>query len=595
MADRTSRHPREARRPLRPLPHRVRRCRQPPQRALLRAHHPQIIRLARELGSQVSKNEQPELSESVSRYLANVDRDISDIDFVAVNDITDTRTLAHLLKYDSILGNLDHEITAGDDSITVAGDTFKVFAERDPAKIDWESVGAEIVIESTGRFTNAKEAEGHFEGAVSKVVISAPAKGEDITIVLGVNESSYDPEEHDIISNASCTTNCLAPVAKVILDNFGIHRGLMTTVHSITNDQVVLDGPHKDLRRARGASQNIIPTSTGAAKALALVIPELEGKFDGTSLRVPTPTVSIIDFVVETDSEVTPKKVNDAFKAAAESDQLQGILGYTDEPLVSSDFRGDSRSAIVDGQSTMAVSSNLIKVLAWYDNEWAYACRVAELVALIHQLLSPKTRVPLITSSALGLMGSEAPNAPRNSARDGAHGRAIKNATTPGQPETIAPVSSVAAISPSMRSSTPPWPGMILLASFTPNRRFRNDSNRSPMRPVNAITAPTSNHTPSIVVGAANTTPHPSPAAAPASTPLTIPDQVLFGERPVAIFGPPISLPPKYAKMSAAQITANKASTIAKPPGWCRRWRVCPTSSARSRRRRPSRPRASGR
>ncbi|MFN8593004.1 MAG: type I glyceraldehyde-3-phosphate dehydrogenase [Thermomicrobiales bacterium] len=302
---------------------------------------------------------------------------------VAVNDLAPPAALATMLTYDSTYGRFDAEIKSTARGISVNGKNIAVHAEKEPNKIPWARNDVDIVIESTGRFTNAKEAEGHFEGAVSKVVISAPAKGEDITIVLGVNESSYDPEEHDIISNASCTTNCLAPVAKVILDNFGIHRGMMTTVHSITNDQVVLDGPHKDLRRARGASQNIIPTSTGAAKALALVIPELEGKFDGTSLRVPTPTVSIIDFVVETDSEVTPKKVNDAFKAAAESDQLQGILGYTDEPLVSSDFRGDSRSAIVDGQSTMAVSSNLIKVLAWYDNEWAYACRVAELVALI--------------------------------------------------------------------------------------------------------------------------------------------------------------------------------------------------------------------
>jgi glyceraldehyde 3-phosphate dehydrogenase len=232
-------------------------------------------------------------------------------------------------------------------------------------------------------FTKAEDAEGHIDAGAEKVIISAPAKGEDVTIVLGVNEAAYDPNEHDVISNASCTTNCLAPVAKILLDNFGIRRGMMTTVHSYTNDQVVLDGPHKDPRRARSAAQNIIPTSTGAAKAVSLVIPELKGKFDGISLRVPTATVSVIDFVVETDRNVSVESVNDAFRQAAQSEQMQGILGYSDEPLVSSDFRGDSRSAVVDGLSTMALGDNLIKVLAWYDNEWAYACRVAEVVALI--------------------------------------------------------------------------------------------------------------------------------------------------------------------------------------------------------------------
>jgi glyceraldehyde 3-phosphate dehydrogenase len=302
---------------------------------------------------------------------------------VAVNDLAPPEALATLLAYDSTYGRFEAEIAPAMRAITVNGKRIAVHSEKEPAKIPWQRHDVDIVVESTGRFTNAKQAEGHIEAGASKVVISAPAKGEDITIVLGVNDTAYDPAAHDIISNASCTTNCLAPVAKVILDNFGIHRGMMTTVHSITNDQVVLDGPHKDLRRARAAGQNIIPTSTGAAKALALVIPELEGKFDGTSLRVPTPTVSIIDFVVETDTTVGVEGVNEAFKDAAQGEAMEGILGYTEEPLVSSDFRGDSRSAIVDGLSTMALGDNLIKVLAWYDNEWAYACRVAELVALI--------------------------------------------------------------------------------------------------------------------------------------------------------------------------------------------------------------------
>ena len=291
--------------------------------------------------------------------------------------------MATLLTYDSTYGRFDAEIAASDKSLTVNGKEIAVFAEKQPRKIPWKSQSVDIVIESTGFFTNADDARGHIKAGAQKVVISAPAKGEDITIVLGVNEAAYDPGEHDIISNASCTTNCLAPVAKVLLDNFGIRRGMMTTVHSFTNDQVVLDGPHKDLRRARAAAQNIIPTSTGAAKAVALVIPELKGKFDGTSLRVPTPTVSIIDFVIETEKNASADSVNDAFRAAAKSEQMEGILGYSDEPLVSSDFRGDSRSAIVDGLSTMALGDNLVKVLAWYDNEWAYACRVAELVALI--------------------------------------------------------------------------------------------------------------------------------------------------------------------------------------------------------------------
>jgi glyceraldehyde 3-phosphate dehydrogenase len=302
---------------------------------------------------------------------------------VAVNDLAPPQTLATLLTYDSTYGRYDAEIAASDKSLTVNGKEIAVFAEKQPRKIPWKSQLVDIVIESTGFFTNADDARGHIKAGAQKVVISAPAKDEDITIVLGVNEAAYDPSEHDVISNASCTTNCLAPVAKVLLDNFGIQRGMMTTVHSFTNDQVVLDGPHKDPRRARAAAQNIIPTSTGAAKAVSLVIPELKGKFDGTSLRVPTPTVSIIDFVIETEKNASAADVNDAFRAAAQSEQMEGILGYTEEPLVSSDFRGDSRSAIVDGLSTMALGNNLVKVLAWYDNEWAYACRVAEVVALI--------------------------------------------------------------------------------------------------------------------------------------------------------------------------------------------------------------------
>jgi glyceraldehyde 3-phosphate dehydrogenase len=302
---------------------------------------------------------------------------------VAVNDLAPPDTLATLLKYDSTYGRFNADISAVSDGLMVDGKKIAVSAEKEPRKLPWKKHGVDVVIESTGLFTSADKAEGHLKAGARKVVISAPAKDEDVTIVLGVNEGKYNPDEHDIISNASCTTNCLAPVAKVMLDNFGIVRGMMTTVHSYTNDQVVLDGPHKDLRRARSAGLNIIPTSTGAARALSLVIPELKGKFDGTSLRVPTPTVSIIDFVIETEKSASVEAVNEAFKKAAASEQLEGILGYTDEPLVSSDFRMDPRSSIVDGQSTMVMGDRLVKILAWYDNEWAYACRVGELVALI--------------------------------------------------------------------------------------------------------------------------------------------------------------------------------------------------------------------
>src|ERR671921_1867001 len=303
----------------------------------------------------------------------------SDIDFVAVNDLTDTKTLAHLLKYDSVLGNLDHEITATENGIKVGNDEFRVFTQRDPAAIDWESVGAEIVIESTGIFTKAEDAKKHLHGSVKKVIISAPAKNEDITIVLGVNEEAYDPERHNIISNASCTTNCLAPAAKVVHDRWTIRRGLMNTIHSYTNDQRILDVAHKDPRRARAAGQNIIPTTTGAAKALALVIPDLKGKFDGFSLRVPTPTVSVVDFTAEVSRETSVEEINDAFRRAA-AGPLDGILGVSDEPLVSTDFRGDSRSSIVDAESTMVLNGTMVKVIAWYDNEWGYSCRCADLI-----------------------------------------------------------------------------------------------------------------------------------------------------------------------------------------------------------------------
>jgi glyceraldehyde 3-phosphate dehydrogenase len=306
----------------------------------------------------------------------------ADIDFVAVNDLTDTKTLAHLLKYDSVMGNLDHKITAGDGSIDVEGDSFKVFSEKDPSLIPWEDVGAEIVIESTGRFTKAEDARKHLRGSVKKVIISAPAKGEDITIVLGVNEGMYDAANHNIISNASCTTNCLAPVAKVIHEKFGIKNALMNTIHSYTNDQNLLDLPHKDLRRARAAAMSMIPTSTGAAKAIALVIPELKGKFDGISVRVPTPNVSLVDVVMNVEKETSTEEVNHALKDAA-NEELRGILAFSEEPLVSIDFKGNPNSSIVDAENTKVIDGTCIKILSWYDNEWGYSCRVRDLVKYI--------------------------------------------------------------------------------------------------------------------------------------------------------------------------------------------------------------------
>jgi len=302
------------------------------------------------------------------------------IEIVAVNDLTDPKTLAHLLKYDSILGNLPNKITATADCINIDGKNIRVYAEKDPAKLDWSSVGAQVVVESTGRFTNAEDAKKHLRDSVKKVIISAPAKNEDITIVMGVNEDKYDASKHHVISNASCTTNCLAPIAKVVNDNFKIQSGTMTTIHSYTNDQVILDFPHKDLRRARAAAMSMIPTSTGAAKAIYLAIPELKGKLDGFAMRVPTPNVSVVDLVVFVEKKTSVEEVNGALKAASENGPLANYLGYEENELVSMDFRGDSRSSIVDAPMTRVVNGNCVKVISWYDNEWGYSCRVRDLI-----------------------------------------------------------------------------------------------------------------------------------------------------------------------------------------------------------------------
>jgi glyceraldehyde 3-phosphate dehydrogenase len=304
-----------------------------------------------------------------------------EIEFVAVNDLTSPAILAHLLKHDSILGNLSNEIVAGEDSITVDGKTIKVFAERDPAKLDWASTGAQIVVESTGHFTDATKAKAHLGTTVKKVIISAPATNEDLTIVLGVNDSKYDAAAHNVISNASCTTNCLAPVVKVLIESFGIKSGIMTTIHSYTNDQVILDFPHKDLRRARAAAINMIPSSTGAAKALKLVIPETAGKLDGFAIRVPTPNVSIVDLTFISEKPTDAKAVNAALKAASEG-ELKGILGYEEHELVSSDFKGNKLSSIVDAPLTKVVGDS-VKVLSWYDNEWGYSNRVVDLIGFL--------------------------------------------------------------------------------------------------------------------------------------------------------------------------------------------------------------------
>jgi glyceraldehyde 3-phosphate dehydrogenase len=304
------------------------------------------------------------------------------IEFVAVNDLTDTKTLAHLLKYDSILGNLDIEVGHTENSIIVAGKEIRVFSQKDPSLIPWEEVGAEIVVESTGRFTDRDQAALHLRGNVKKVIISAPAKNEDLTIVLGVNHNSYDAANHHVISNASCTTNCLAPVAKVVHENFGIKKAQMTTIHSYTNDQVILDFPHKDLRRARAGALSMIPTSTGAAKAVSLVLPELKGKFDGISVRVPTPNVSLVDVVIELEKSATKDEINAALRAAADG-ELKGILAVEDAPLVSSDFKGNPHSSIVDAEYTKVIGDNLVKILAWYDNEWGYSTRVRDLIKFL--------------------------------------------------------------------------------------------------------------------------------------------------------------------------------------------------------------------
>ncbi len=304
-----------------------------------------------------------------------------EIEFVAVNDLTTPATLAHLLKYDSILGNLKQTISADADSITVDGKKIKVFAERDPAKLDWASVGAEIVVESTGFFTDGEKAKAHLGATVKKVIISAPATNEDLTVVLGVNDGKYDPAKHNVLSNASCTTNCLAPVVKVLHDTFGIVSGIMTTIHSYTNDQVILDTPHKDLRRARAAALSMIPSSTGAAKALKLVIPEMDGKLDGFAIRVPTPNVSVVDLTFVAEKPITVTSINEALKKASEG-ELKGILGYTDEELVSTDFRGNPLSSIVDSKLTKVVGQSG-KVISWYDNEWGYSSRVKDLILFL--------------------------------------------------------------------------------------------------------------------------------------------------------------------------------------------------------------------
>lgn len=304
------------------------------------------------------------------------------IDIVAVNDLTDAKTLAHLLKYDSVHGILDAEVKADGNNLVVNGKTIKVLAEREPANLPWKDLGVEAVVESTGRFTAREKAAAHLEAGAKKVVISAPAKNEDITIVMGVNQDKYDAKSHHVISNASCTTNCLAPFAKVLNDKFGIKRGLMTTVHSYTNDQQILDLPHKDLRRARAAGMSIIPTTTGAAKAVALVLPELKGKLNGFAMRVPTPNVSVVDLVAELDKAATAEEINAALKEAAEG-ELKGILAYSDEPLVSKDYNGNPNSSIVDGLSTMVIEGNMVKVVSWYDNEWGYSNRVVDLISYI--------------------------------------------------------------------------------------------------------------------------------------------------------------------------------------------------------------------
>ncbi len=318
----------------------------------------------------------------IGRNVVRAALDRPNIEFVAANDLTDTKTLAHLLKYDSILGPFQADVKADGDTIVAGGRRIKIFAVKDPAELDWNSLGAQIVIESTGKFTEAKDAAKHLRGSVKKVIISAPAKNEDITLVLGVNDNMYDPAKHKIISNASCTTNCLAPVVKVLHEKFGIAKGSMTTIHSYTNDQNVLDFPHKDLRRARAAALNMIPTTTGAAKAIGLVMPDLKGKLDGYSMRVPTPDVSAVDLVAVLSKNTTTEDVNKALEDAANG-PMKGILAYTEDPVVSTDMLHNPASSIVDAQMTKVLDGNLVKVLAWYDNEWGYSMRVVDLVEFL--------------------------------------------------------------------------------------------------------------------------------------------------------------------------------------------------------------------
>lgn len=305
-----------------------------------------------------------------------------EVEVVAVNDLTDANMLAHLLQYDSVHGTLDEEVTTNGDNLIVGGKEIKVLSEKDPAQLGWGDLGVEIVVESTGRFTQRDDAKKHLDAGAKKVVISAPAKQEDLTVVMGVNEDQYDKDSHHVISNASCTTNCLSPYAKVLNDKFGLKRGMMTTVHSYTNDQQILDLPHKDYRRARAAAQNIIPTTTGAAQAVAKVLPELDGKLSGMAMRVPTANVSIVDLVAELDKDVTAEEVNEALREAAEG-ELKGILGYSDEPLVSTDYNGDTRSSIVDGLSTLALEKNMVKIVSWYDNETGYSNRCVDLAVYL--------------------------------------------------------------------------------------------------------------------------------------------------------------------------------------------------------------------
>ncbi|WP_291575255.1 type I glyceraldehyde-3-phosphate dehydrogenase [Clostridium sp. UBA4548] len=315
-------------------------------------------------------------------FKALVEKYSNELEVVAINDLTNPKTLAHLLKYDTLYGKFNGTVEATENSVIVNGKEIRIFAEKDPKDIPWGLQGAEIVIESTGFFTDATKAKAHIEAGAKKVLISAPAKNEDITIVLGVNEEKYDASKHHIISNASCTTNCLAPFAKILDREFGIVKGLMTTVHSYTNDQKILDAPHSDLRRARAAAEAMVPTTTGAAKAVSLVLPQLKGKLNGMAVRVPTPTVSMTDLVCELEKAATAEEINEAFKKASEG-ELKGILGYTDEPLVSMDFKGDERSSIVDGLSTMVMDGNLVKVVSWYDNEWGYSNRLADLTKYV--------------------------------------------------------------------------------------------------------------------------------------------------------------------------------------------------------------------